>query len=320
MPTATALPQSPDTPPPMLEGQTATAQGAADLAETALWRYRVRYLHDRTAYDEAIVVVSFNVAPPSDDTLAADLPPRTDYRYGLQLVPGDDGENIEALRLTREQDAPGPGGRWPRADGRAPDGDIVDLGTGSGDGATRTYTFDPPLPVSYWASIGLAWDGLNVAGTQNARVSLASVRRTGDDVHRSPTVDAASPAAPLNRWTQRLDITDLGDTVTTALDAALTALFGDDRSDQHATLGVYYGYRLGPADDAPMASLPVGLYPNLTLAATTAAQIGSEIAAWKAAIDPPAAGGEWTFSLALHSRFDASAPLLDLRSLVYRLG
>jgi hypothetical protein len=329
MPTATPAPQCPDTlPPPTLERQDATPHGAADLAETALWRYGLRYLHDLAAYDEAIVAVSFNAAPPQDGPAADDLPPRIDDRYRVRLVRSDDGERIEALRLTREQPASGPADRWPTIDRRAPDGDIVDLGNGSGDGIERTYAFDPPVSLDYWLNIGLTWNGLNVGGVQCARASLTAVRRErGDDgvdvERRSATAEAAGVIAPLNRWPQRIDVTDLGATVDAALDAALTALFGAYRDALRATIGAAYGYRLGAppdAGDAPAVSVPVGLYPNLPPTATTAVQIGAALAAWKAATDPPSTGAEWAFSLVLHSSFDARTPLLDLAGLVYRIG
>ena len=59
MPTATPPPQCPDTlPPPTLERQDATPHGAADLAETALWRYGLRYLHDLAALNETATIAS----------------------------------------------------------------------------------------------------------------------------------------------------------------------------------------------------------------------------------------------------------------------
>ncbi|WP_313913378.1 hypothetical protein [Tahibacter sp.] len=91
--------------PPGIETQGASAQGAANLAETALWRYHLCYWHEHRAQDEVIVTVSFNGDPLSDTTVAPDgAPPRIDYQLTVQLDFSDDGESIEALRLTREPD------------------------------------------------------------------------------------------------------------------------------------------------------------------------------------------------------------------------
>ena len=149
---------------------------------------------------------------------------------------------------------------------------------------------------------------------------------TNDDfVYRSATVDAATIVTPLNAWPQSFDITPLGATVTAALNATFTALFGDARMGQPVTLGLYYGYQLVSAPDpadALATDLPVGLYPNQPITQTTAAQVAAALDAWKDANRPATTGGEWAFSLVLFSQVNARAQrsLLDLRRLVYRLG
>ncbi|MBL8297656.1 MAG: LysM peptidoglycan-binding domain-containing protein [Rhodanobacteraceae bacterium] len=393
---------------PALEQQDATAQGASDLAETALWRYSLRYSHEHAAQDEVIVTASFNIPPPPPTLLAAGrtdiaaslarydsaaaslwpmlsyyddpasgdaataanaanslaeliaavaddwaaywqpldvpaaespdavatVPARADYRFSAQLEYSDDGQHIEFLQLTREQDQPGPAGLWPIAVYRSPAGHVVDLGTGSGDGAVRRYAFDPPVPAAAWASISLTWGSLNLASVQNARASLAVVRNrdlndeaatTEDFVYRSATVDAAAIVTPLNIWPQGIDISALGDTVEAALNATFTTLFGDQRIGQPITMGLYYGYQLVPApqpDQALATYLPVGLYPNQFLTATTAAEIAAALAAWKNAHRPATVGGEWAFSLVQFSQVDTSAQrsLLELGRLIYRLS
>jgi len=392
---------------PALAEQGAVAQGAADLAETALWRYHLRYSHEHAAQDDVIVTASFNIAPPMSDVLAtgrtdiaaslarydhaagalwsklayyddplagdaataanaaasfADLvdavatdwagywaplaqatskagdvidgvPARADYRFSAQLDYSSDGERIEALRLTRDQATPGPSGDWPNADYRSPAGLVVELGNGSGDAAVRTYVFDPPAPAAAWASIGLTWADLNVASVQNARASLAVVRNrdlnpdaaTAEDfVYRSATVDAATIVTPLNSWPQGIDISSLGVTVEAAIDAAFTTLFGAQRIGQPVTMGLYYGYQLVPAatPDAALATyLPVGLYPNQAITATTATEIAAALDTWKRVNQPATTGGEWAFSLVLFSQVETRAqrPLLSLDRLVYRL-
>lgn len=333
MPTRSLIPLYADPPPPLLLAQEASAQGVADLAETARWRYRLRYLHEHRAQDEVIVIASFNVPPADAATVAADdAPPRADYRLSARLGFSDDGEHIVALHLSCEQGDPGPAGRWPQADYRSSDGTEVDLGNGVGEAAVRRYAFDPALPYEGWPNIGLSWSGLEVTGAQNACASLAVVRNRGlvdesaaaEFVYRTPTVAAAAAVAPLNRWPEALDIGALGDTPGTALDAAFATLFGGRRIGQPVRLGLSYGYSplpVGETGTAPMTYLPVGLYPKLLLAEETAAQIAESLARWKEAIDPPTSAGEWSFSLALFSQVDTreSSPLLDLGRLVYRV-
>lgn len=320
--------------PPGIETQSASAQGAADLAETALWRYHLRYWHEHRAQDEVIVTASFNSVPPSDTAVAADgAPTSVDYRLTAQLDFSVDGESIEALRLTREPDEALPAGRWPRVDYRTSDGAINDLGNGVGEGGERTYAFDPPAP--YWPSqsIGLTWHGLDVAGLQNARASLVAVRNRGlrdqdpdveTIVYRTANVQAPTVVMPHNRWPDDIDISALGDTAEAALDAAFTTLFGRHRIGQRLVMKLSYGYSLLPdtgSDAAPMVYLPVGLSTIRPITAQTSAQVAEVLTAWKAANDPPTVRGEWVISLAQFPQIDTAAahPLLELDRLVYRL-
>lgn len=334
MPTHSPVPLLAEPPPPLLLSQEARAQGAADLAETAQWRYRLRYLHEHRAQDEVIVMASFNV-PPSEDAVATapgDAPSRADYRLSARLDFSEDGENIVALRLSCEQGEPGPAGCWPYADYASSDGLLVDLGTGAGEGGVRCYVFEPALPYEGWPAIGLSWDGLNVAAAQNARAALAVVRNRGlvdeaaavESVYRTPSVAATAAVAPHNRWPHAIDIGTLADSVDTALNAAFATLFGERWVGQPVTLGLSYGYSPLPGaepDTAPMLYLPVGLHPKLPLEPATATLLAGLLASWKDAAQPPETAGEWAFSLALFSQVDTQAvqPLLDLGRLVYRL-
>lgn len=331
MPTSSLSPLLVEPAMPSLEAQDATAQGAADLAETACWRYHLRYWHEHAAQDEVIVTASFNIPPPSDDettTAPTDAPLHFDRVLVAQLVYSDDGGHVQALRLTREHGEDGTPANWPCTACGSSSGVLVDLGNGAGEGAVRTYAIDPPLMSEGWHRIGLAWDNLDVTHTQNARASLAVVRNRGlgsdDIVYRRSTVDARDVVTPFNCWPQEIDISDLGDTVDAALDAAFAALFGDRRIGQPVTLGLSYGYQLPPAADADTALtmyVPVGEYPNVRIAATTAAQIAAQLAAWRGAAQPPTTGGVWAFSLAQFSQVDTGTPqpLLDLARLLYRL-
>ena len=325
----TLLPLRAEPPPPVIESQGASAQGAADLVEAVRWRYHLRYLHPHAAQDEVMIVLSLNVATP-DEAVADDAPPRDDFRLAARLVYSDDGEFVVALRLTREPDDALPAGRWPTADVRLPSEPPVDLGDGVGDGTERTYAFDPPVPGEGWAGVGLTWHGLGVASAQNARASLAVVRNRGlvdpatggDAVLRTATVQAWGPVAPLNRWPDDIDISGLGDSVG----AALAAVLGEFRSGQRVSIEAFYGYRVQPPaerpssdpDALPLAYLPVGQYGDLAIDASTAARIAETLDEWRRAYDPPARGAQWRLSLVLYAQFVAPEPLLDLRSLVYR--
>jgi hypothetical protein len=320
--------------PPAIETQSASAQGATDLAETALWRYHLRYWHEHQAQDEVVITVSFNSVPSSDVAVAADgAPGGVDCRLTVQLDFGDDGESIEALRLTREPDEAMPAGRWPCVDHRTSDGAISDLGNGVGEGGERTYAFDPPVPYGSSQRIGLTWDGLDVAGLQNARASLVAVRNRGlrdpdpgveTLVYRTANVQAPTLVMPHNRWSDAIDISALGDTVQVALDAAFTTLFGKHRIGQRIAIKLSYGYSLPPdtgSDTATMAHLPVALSQTQPITAQTSAQVAEALSAWRAANDPPRARGEWVISLAQFAQIDTAAalPLLELDRLVYRL-
>jgi len=335
MPTRPTLPPLLSEPaPPAIESQAASAQGAADLAETALWRYHLRYWHEHRAQDEVIVTVSFNTVPWSEGNVVPEGAPRgVECQLTVQLVFSDDGEHIEALRLTRAPADTLPADIWPHADYRTSDGAIVELGNGAGDGEVRTYAFDPPAPSWLSQRIGLTWYGLDVAGLQNARASLAAVRNRGlggldadteTIVYRTTTVQTPDVVVPRNRWPDDIDISDLGATVDAALDAAFATLFRKFQIGQRVAMRFSYGYALPSEtapDDAPMAYLPVGLYSVKPLTAQTSAQVAAMLADWKAAQVPPAQRGEWVISLAQFSQIDTGVmqPLLELDRLVYRL-
>jgi hypothetical protein len=321
--------------PPALVAQDASAQGAADIAETALWRYHLRYWHEHMAQDEVFVTVSLNLLPASDESVIATdcAPPRADYRLSARLLYSDDGERIEALLLTRETDEPVSATSWPHADYQPSSGLSVELDNGAGDGLVRLYAFEPAVPSEGERVIGLTWGGLNVTAAQNACAALAVVRNRGlgtgdasedDLVYRTATVYASSVVTPANRWPQDMDISHLGDTVDAALAALFAALFRDRQIGQRVMMELHYGYLLLPQaelDTAPRVYVPVGLYPSLSITLETAAQIAWTLSTWKDTHKPVATGGEWLFSLALLSQIDPHArqPLLNLARLVYRL-
>ncbi len=69
MPTRPRVPLPVESATPYIESQTATAQGSADLAELAQWRYRLDYRHEHRAQDVVVVAVAFN-APPDAELVA----------------------------------------------------------------------------------------------------------------------------------------------------------------------------------------------------------------------------------------------------------
>lgn len=274
-------------------------------------------------------------AAQAQETAAAGVPARLDYAFSARLDYGDEGRTIVALTLTAAQDQPGPIGAWPDAVYRSPAGVEIPLGNGSGTGRVRRYAFpaDQSVPTAAWAGIALSWGSLNVARVQNARAALAVVRNRHlnaqadtalDFVYRSATVDAPNVVTPLNTWAEPIDISALGGDVATALNAAFTTLFGGDRIGQPVTLGLFYGYELVSAAtpaDALVTYLPVGLYPNQPISATTAADVAAALQRWKDDNHPATTGGEWAFSLILFSQVDTRAQrsLLTLERLIYRL-
>lgn len=313
--------------PPFLESQVALAQGAGDLAELAQWRYRLRYRAEHMAQDVVIVTVAFNV-PPGGDASASAAPPRADDQYRVQLEYGDDGEQLRALRLVRERRVPAPAIQWPEVAFRASADAVVDLGQGEGDDTTRTYVIDPRLLPPQWPGVELTWSRLATSALQSARASLAVVRNgdagltgAGEHIFRSATVDAASAAVPLVRWTQDIPIRDLGDALGIALDASFARLFGEHHIGRRVTVQLSYGHRLMPVDagDALMSYQPVTMYPVGAITATLASELAAAAAAWQGAYGPGAQGDEWLIALAQFSEIDVQAaqPLLDIDRLTY---
>ncbi len=85
-------------------------------------------------------------------------------------------------------------------------------------------------------------------------------------------------------------------------------------------MGIFYGYQLVADTDALATHLPVALYPNQTVSATTGQNINTAITSWKTTNKPADGNGEWSFSLTLYSDLsDQVTPLMELSNLVYKL-
>jgi hypothetical protein len=180
----------------------------------------------------------------------------------------------------------------------------------------------------------LNWGTLNLANVQNARSQL-HVERNQELIEGTETnpnftfstneVVAPSVVTPLNSFGERVDITDLGDNLTEALNTCFNDLFGSSAYGQRVTIEMAYGFELvppsSPLDQGLVTYLPIGLYPNQELSATTAGDLNTVIKEWRAANQPSEAGGEWTFSLKLYSQYtDSSYTLLNIGHLVYRIN
>lgn len=318
MPIRLSVPLPFGPPPPLLASQQADAEGAADLAQAARWRYELHYLHEHRAQDEVEIAVSFNVRA---DAAAADAGPAGFARnVVVRLIHSDDGEDVEALQLRRDT----PAADWPQAAYLTAAGERIDLGAGVDDGDARRYLL-PPQPVQAWHGVSLRWGGLCVAQAQNARAALSAVRNRGlvDEtsdvpVYRTITVVAADAVAPLNRWSQDFAIGAGGERFEAALDAAIGELFGDRAPGQQLSLAL--SYACAPRPDLPPLTLPVVLQPPQPFDAATAPRIAAALAAWQAANQPPTLHAEWQVALVQYAQIASEPrPLLDLQRLVYRL-
>ncbi|HWU51663.1 MAG TPA: hypothetical protein VN153_02510 [Tahibacter sp.] len=326
MPIRLSLPLPFEPPPPLLVSQQADAEGADDLAQAARWCCELRYRHEHRAQDEVEITVSFNVRA---DTAMRDAGPALFTRGVVaRLIHAGDGEDVEALLLHRTS----PATPWPRVVYFTSAGEALDLGDGIDDGEERRYLIPTPQPAPGWHDLGLRWCGLDVARAQNANTALTAVRnrglvdkRSGIPVYRTTTVTAPQPVAPLNRWRQDFAIRVGDESVEMALTAAVDDLFGDDAFGQPLALALSYAYAPGPADDEtdlPLICVPVALQAPQPFDATTSKRIAEALAAWQAANQPPARRAQWRVALVQYAQIapDTQRPLLDLQSLVYRLG
>ncbi|MEO8672196.1 MAG: hypothetical protein ABI411_12840 [Tahibacter sp.] len=336
MPTRSITPLAIEPAPPIVLSQEALPQGASDLAKCAQWRYHLRYWHPHAPPDEVFITATFNTLPESDETSVAtdDAPPRFEDRLIAQLVYSDDGERIQSLRLTRESDGVGASHRWPHAEYHASGGVIAELGNGIGDGTTRTYAFDPPVESDGGSStLSLSWEALAVSRAQRASASLFAMRNrgvAGEDptmdivVFHTATVDARNTVAPYIRWPQEIDISELGDTIEAALDAAFCTVFDERRIGQPVSLKIDYAYAISPSTDPELeilATLPATMVPRLLVTETSAAEIATALATWKDALAPETRSARWLISLVALSQLDTRAPtpMLELGRLLYRL-
>jgi hypothetical protein len=274
--------------------------------------------------------------------LAEDDPPPglspAAYDFGIDLdytqQPGGPVQ-VTDIRVTCGSAGPGPSGEWPELVFRAVDGAPVAT-TRSEISATQSrYTLERQVPAGSYADLTLVWHDIAMAGYQNATASLMVTRNQDlsedfttnpDFVLSTDTVNAASTVTPINSEDMRFDITALGADLGSALTAAFQTLFGAaGYIGQPVTLALSYGYELlaDPHPAVPLVTyLPIALYPDQQLAATTGAAIQAAVDSWIAAQAPSSNGGEIVVSLSLYSQIQnrQKLTLLTIERLVYRLG
>jgi hypothetical protein len=190
------------------------------------------------------------------------------------------------------------------------------------------------IPPVAWPVFKIVWPNLNLALVQNARSQMNVQRNQNllDNVPTNPafifttdTIIAPSVITPLNNFSKRVPINSLGSTLTDALNACFTALFGSNMTGQKVTFELRYGFELvppsGEGDEGLVTYLPIGLYPNQTLSAGTAAALNTVVQTWKGIYNPVERGGEWVFSMKLYSQISGgnSYALMNIEHLVYKI-
>jgi hypothetical protein len=262
------------------------------------------------------------------------LVPGLEYRFNARVQYR--GQDIDTYTLRRLTTEPGPNNTWPGVAVQLPSGDFLQMDVKSEAGDTRIYSVPADIAIlpAPWPVFQLKWESLNLANVQNARSQL-HVERNQELIEGTETnpnftfstneVVAPSVVTPLNSFGERVDITDLGDNLTEALNTCFNDLFGSSAYGQRVTIEMAYGFELvppsSPLDQGLVTYLPIGLYPNQELSATTAGDLNTVIEEWRAANQPSEAGGEWTFSLKLYSQYtDSSYTLLNIGHLVYRIN
>ncbi|WP_168355872.1 hypothetical protein [Sphingomonas gei] len=276
------------------------------------------------------------VAPVADAVPPGLSPAMFGFDVDLDYLTVDGGVLVTDVRVACGSGGPGPSGQWPELIFRTVDGLPVPTTRSEISSTQSRYTLEHPAPAGSYADIALEWHGIAMASYQNATASLM-VTRNGhlsedfatnpDFVFSTDLVDASSTVTPINNESTRFDITGLGTDLGSALTAAFQALFGDTAYlGQPVTLALSYGFELlaNPDPDAePLVSyLPIALYPDQELAATTGATIQSAVEAWILNQGPNPDGGEIVVSLSLYSQIQnrEKLTLLTVERLVYKLA
>lgn len=262
-------------------------------------------------------------------TLEADM----SYQYDTR-VSRTDGF-VKSLTLKKLSTDIGPDNKWPVAYVQKADGSfsLMEVASQSADEIVYNVPDDVIIPSTTWPVFKLSWTDLNVATIQNARSQmyvernqdlLDGVSTNPDFIFSTETIVTPSVVTPLNTFGTRNDISDLGATLADALNQCFTDLFGTAAYGQKVTMELGYGFELvtptGGSDQGLVTYLPIGLYPNQTLSATTGTDIEGIIEHWKSVNKPSETGGEWYFSIKLYSQLtDNPQTLLNIDYLIYKI-
>jgi hypothetical protein len=274
-------------------------------------------------------------APAANAELPGLVP--TDYGFDLDLDYATEGLVVQVtdVRVTCGEAGPGPSGEWPELVFRNVDGLPVQTVRSDISPTQSLYTLEHPAPAGSYADIALLWRGVPMASYQNATASLMVTRNqhlspdfatNPDFVFSTDLVNAASTVTPINTESTRFDITALGTDLGTALTAAFQTLFGTTAYlGQPVTLALSYGFEIladpDPDVEPLVTYLPIALYPDQQLEASTGATLQGAVDSWIAAQDPSRSGGEIVVSLSLYSQIQnrEKLSLLVIERLVYRL-
>lgn len=275
-------------------------------------------------------------------TAAEDVPPGllpAAYDFGIELdYVQEIGKPVEVsdVRVTCGSVGPGPSGEWPELVFRTVDGMLLKTTRSAISTTESRYTLERQVPAGSYADVALLWHDIAMAAYQNTTASLTVTRNQNlstdfttnpDFVLSTDLVNAASTVTPINSADMRFDITALGTDLGSALMATFQTLFGTaGYVGQPVTLGLSYGYELltdpAPGVEPLVTYLPVALYPDQQLGATTGATIQTAVDCWIADQVPSRNGGEIVVSLTLYSQIPnrERLTLLTIERLVYRLG
>lgn len=247
-----------------------------------------------------------------------------------------ENKDLNGLILTRLDATPGPNNTWPDVYVQIPaTGLFMQLQMQTPQQNATTYLVPPEvvIPPVAWPVFKIVWPNLNLATVQNARTQMNVQRNQNllDNVPTNPvfifttdTIIAPSVVTPLNNFSRRVNINSLGNSLIDALNACFTALFGSSMAGQKVTFELRYGFELvppsGEGDEGLVTYLPIGLYPNQTLSAYTAANLNTIVQTWKGINNPVERGGEWVFSMKLYSQVTGNTySLMNIEHLVYKI-
>lgn len=328
---------------PTLHRQTASHNPVTTLKNAAQWTYGLRYSHEHASQDVVHLDVHFNQQPDAlTNALAvSQLPELLPMSYGFDInidYTRDKDRNacLADIGVSCAAAGPGPSGQWPALIVRTVDDLPVATVRNAISPTESRYTLEQPVAAGRYADIELEWHGIAMASCQNATASLKATRNlhlsqrlvtNPDFVFSTDTVNAPSAIAPMQSVSTRLDVTAFGTDLGSALTAAFQQLFGTAAYvGQPVTLSLSYRFELlaspAPGAEPLVPELPIALYLDQRLDASTGASLKDAVDSWIAVQAPCRSGAEIVVSLSLYSQIQdrERVPLLTVQQLVYRLA